>query len=189
MREHVGLRRESSPPNAAPDGIRFAPQMICACTAIMPHIFLREADDRLSDIACARRPDRHRDIGGKFVIAEIVQFIRRPGHNDEQTDFPTIAFRSAAQDLTMDHADATPCEHTGPDGEETWVARTLIEIHSLARNQTRTRTAIKLLIWDKVLGLGTTDPLAGFASITSNLVASFYFAKRGFENIVGIIKR
>jgi len=36
----------------------------------------------------------------------------------------------------------------------------------------------KLLIWDKVLGLGTTDPLAGFAAATSNLVVSFYFAKR-----------
>jgi hypothetical protein len=47
----------------------------------------------------------------------------------------------------------------------------------------------KLLVWDKVLGLGTTDPLAGFASATSNLVVSFYFAKRGFENIARIIKR
>ena len=47
----------------------------------------------------------------------------------------------------------------------------------------------KLLIWDKVLGLGTTDPLAGFAAITSNLVVSFYFAKRGFENVARIIKR
>ena len=26
------------PPLAAPNGIRFAPQMICACTAIMPHV-------------------------------------------------------------------------------------------------------------------------------------------------------
>lgn len=47
----------------------------------------------------------------------------------------------------------------------------------------------KLLIWDKVLGLGTTDSLAGFASVTANLVVSFYFAKRGFENIAKIIKR
>jgi hypothetical protein len=47
----------------------------------------------------------------------------------------------------------------------------------------------KLLVWDKVFGLGTTDPLAGFASITSNLVVSFYFAKRGFENVARIIKR
>lgn len=47
----------------------------------------------------------------------------------------------------------------------------------------------KLLVWDKVLGLGTTDPLAGFASVTSNLVVSFYFAKRGFENVTRIIKR
>src|SRR6202008_2037117 len=47
----------------------------------------------------------------------------------------------------------------------------------------------KLLVWDKVLGLGTTDPLAGFASVPSNLVVSFYFAKRGFENVARIIKR
>jgi hypothetical protein len=47
----------------------------------------------------------------------------------------------------------------------------------------------KLLVWDKVLGLGTTDPLAGFASATSNLVVSFYFVKRGFENVARIIKR
>ncbi len=47
----------------------------------------------------------------------------------------------------------------------------------------------KLLVWDKVLGLGTTAPLAGFASVTSNLVVSFYFAKRGFENVARIIKR
>lgn len=47
----------------------------------------------------------------------------------------------------------------------------------------------KLLVWDKVLGLGTTDPLAGFASVTSNLIVSFYFARRGFENVARIIKR
>jgi hypothetical protein len=47
----------------------------------------------------------------------------------------------------------------------------------------------KLLIWDKVLGLGTTDALAGFAATTANLVVSFYFAKRGFENVARIIKR
>ena len=47
----------------------------------------------------------------------------------------------------------------------------------------------KLLVWDKVLGLGTTDALAGFASVTSNLVVSFYFAKRGFENVARILKR
>jgi hypothetical protein len=47
----------------------------------------------------------------------------------------------------------------------------------------------KLLIWDKVLGLGSTDPLAGFAATTVNLVVGFYFGKRGFENIARIIKR
>jgi hypothetical protein len=67
------------------------------------------------------------------------------------------------------------------------MAKTVTEIRSLARSYTR--TALKLLAWDKVLGLGTTDPLAGFASVTSNLVVSFYFAKRGFENVARIIKR
>ena len=47
----------------------------------------------------------------------------------------------------------------------------------------------KLLVWDKVLGLGVTDPLGGWAATTSNLVVSFYFAKRGFENVARIIKR
>jgi len=47
----------------------------------------------------------------------------------------------------------------------------------------------KLLIWDKVLGLGTTDPLVGWVSVTANLVISFYFGKRTFENVARIIKR
>ena len=47
----------------------------------------------------------------------------------------------------------------------------------------------KLLIWDKVMGLGVTDPLGGFAATTANLVVSFYFVKRGFENVARIIKR
>lgn len=55
--------------------------------------------------------------------------------------------------------------------------------------QDHTADSIKLLVWDKVLGFGSTDPLAGFAAITANLVVSFYFAKRGFENVARIIKR
>ena len=47
----------------------------------------------------------------------------------------------------------------------------------------------KLLVWDKVLGLGSTDGLQGFAATTANLVVGFYFARRGFENVARIIKR
>jgi len=47
----------------------------------------------------------------------------------------------------------------------------------------------KLIVWDKVLGLGSTDPLAGWIEVTANLIVSFYFAKRGFENVARIIKR
>ena len=121
MREHVGLRRGSSPPHAAPDGTRFAPQMICACTAIMPHVsfFWRDADDRLPDIARAHRPRCPRRIGGVFVSAEIIQFIPRPGHNDAPTDFPTIAFRSAAQDPAIAHTDAAADQPAEPERRET----------------------------------------------------------------------
>ena len=47
----------------------------------------------------------------------------------------------------------------------------------------------KLLIWDKVFGLGTTDPLGGWVLWAANLIISFYFVKRGFENVARIIKR
>jgi hypothetical protein len=47
----------------------------------------------------------------------------------------------------------------------------------------------KLLIWDKVLGLGSTDPLGGWIEVTANLVVVSYFGKRGFENVARIIKR
>jgi len=47
----------------------------------------------------------------------------------------------------------------------------------------------KLLIWDKVLGLGVTDGLQGFAATSANLIVSFYFVKRGFENVAKILKR
>jgi hypothetical protein len=47
----------------------------------------------------------------------------------------------------------------------------------------------KLLVWDKVMGFGVTDPLGGFAETTANLIVSFYFVKRGFENVARIIKR
>lgn len=47
----------------------------------------------------------------------------------------------------------------------------------------------KLLIYDKVLGLGTTDPLAGWIEITANLIVASYFAKRSFENVARIIRK
>jgi hypothetical protein len=47
----------------------------------------------------------------------------------------------------------------------------------------------KLLIYDKVLGLGATDPLTGWIETTANLIVGFYFAKRGFENVARIIRK
>jgi hypothetical protein len=78
--------------------------------AIMPHIyFKREANDRLPDIARACWIDCYRDLGGLFVSAEIIQFMPRPGHDNEHTDFPAIAFRTAVPDIAGD-------QRVRPDG-------------------------------------------------------------------------
>ena len=47
----------------------------------------------------------------------------------------------------------------------------------------------KLIVWDICLGLGSTDLHEGWMTTTTNLIVSFYFGKRGFENIARIIKR
>jgi hypothetical protein len=50
-------------------------------------------------------------VGRIFVSAEIIRFILRRKHDREETDFPTIAFKSAARDdLVMDHANPAACE-------------------------------------------------------------------------------
>lgn len=47
----------------------------------------------------------------------------------------------------------------------------------------------KLLIYDKCLGWGTTDPLLGWSGTVATAVVSFYFGKRTFENVARIIKK
>lgn len=47
----------------------------------------------------------------------------------------------------------------------------------------------KCVIWDTVLGLGTTGPLKGDVSAWAGSVMAFYFGKRTFENVARIIKR
>jgi hypothetical protein len=46
----------------------------------------------------------------------------------------------------------------------------------------------KCVIWDTVLGLGTTPELKGIVGIWCGLIVSFYFVKRGAENVTTIIK-
>lgn len=46
----------------------------------------------------------------------------------------------------------------------------------------------KLLVWDKALALGSTDPLAGFAETTASLIVAAYFGKRTVESAIRIWK-
>lgn len=47
----------------------------------------------------------------------------------------------------------------------------------------------KCIVWDKVLDLGSTDPLGGDIATWSATIILFYFGKRGFENVARILKR
>lgn len=47
----------------------------------------------------------------------------------------------------------------------------------------------KCVIWDTVLGLGSTGPLKGDVSVWAGMVMGFYFTKRGFENVARIIRK
>lgn len=55
----------------------------------------------------------------------------------------------------------------------------------------------KLIIWDKVMGsfLGythnifETDPLTSYDAIWGGMIITYYFGKRGFENVARILKR
>lgn len=47
----------------------------------------------------------------------------------------------------------------------------------------------KCVLWDTMLGFGTTGALHGDVSIWAGLVMSFYFTKRGFENVARIIRK
>lgn len=47
----------------------------------------------------------------------------------------------------------------------------------------------KCLVWDKMLALGTTDPLAGDVSVWADMIMAFYFGKRTFENVARIIRK
>lgn len=47
----------------------------------------------------------------------------------------------------------------------------------------------KIVLWDVVLGLGTTDALHGQAALWAQMIMGFYFTKRGIENVTRIIGR
>ncbi|SEC62483.1 hypothetical protein [Bradyrhizobium erythrophlei] len=52
------------------------------------------------------------------MSAEIIQFIPRLRHEREQTDFPTIVFRSVVPDPDTDHSDTAPSEYLPYDWQE-----------------------------------------------------------------------
>ena len=54
------------------------------------------------------------------MSAVIIQFIPRPRHDHEQTDFPTIVFRSAVHESPTDRTDIALSEYVAPDISEMW---------------------------------------------------------------------
>ncbi len=97
----------------------------------------------------------------------------------------TTEIETLARDTVEEHFSATA------GGASTNTAARLVRIWEVEKQFAYVTLFYysKLLIWDKVLGLGSTDPLTGWALWAANLIISFYFAKRGFENVARIIKR
>ncbi|MCA6121925.1 hypothetical protein J6500_08445 [Bradyrhizobium sp. WSM 1704] len=52
------------------------------------------------------------------MSADIIQFIPRPRRDREQTDFPTIVFRTTVPDRDIDRPDTAPSEYLPSDWEE-----------------------------------------------------------------------
>lgn len=47
----------------------------------------------------------------------------------------------------------------------------------------------KVVVWDKVLDLGSTDPIRGAVGEWAAAIILFLIGKRGFENVARILKR
>jgi len=47
----------------------------------------------------------------------------------------------------------------------------------------------KVVVWDKVLGLGTTDPLAGDVAQWALIVLTAYFGGRSLEKVAGLLRK
>lgn len=47
----------------------------------------------------------------------------------------------------------------------------------------------KIIVWDKVLALGVTDPITGQGAEWAGWIMMFYVGKRGFENVARIIRK
>lgn len=45
----------------------------------------------------------------------------------------------------------------------------------------------KVIVWDKVLGLGSTDSITGQVAEWAMMIMAFYFGKRGAENVARIV--
>ena len=54
------------------------------------------------------------------MSADIIHLIQRPKDDQEQTDFPTIVFRSAVHDSPTDPTDIVLPEDVTPNGNEMW---------------------------------------------------------------------
>ena len=47
----------------------------------------------------------------------------------------------------------------------------------------------KVVVWDKVLNLGSTDPIVGDAGVWFGWIVAFWLGKRGAENVARILRR
>jgi hypothetical protein len=118
---------------------------------------------------------------------------RRPGHQgasgcynahlkatttDKQTAADLAGKEIAAQTVEINASTQLKIAEVGHFWEPEKLAFYIVLVH-----------LAKCVIWDTVLGLGTTNPLKGDIAAWEGLVMAYYFGKRTFENVARIIKR
>lgn len=125
------------------------------------------------------------------MSTDVIQLMPCPRNASRQTDFPTIAFRSAVRDLARERAEPASRDGTDTDKRENKMskAKALTSVRSLARSHTR--TAITVLA--KIMRSEDATPAARVSAANALLDRGWGKATQplgsGDDGTLGIIHR
>lgn len=127
-------------------------------------------------------------LGGPVIkgLIEAYQAKLKAANADNKIAADLAATEIAAQQVEIQQATALKIAQIG----HPWEVEKLFAYITLAYYA-------KLILWDKIAGsfagytsnIFNTDPLTSIDAVWGGLVISFYFGRRGFENVARIIKR
>jgi hypothetical protein len=121
-------------------------------------------------------------LGGPFAKAAVDAY--RAKLSAENTS-ETIAADLAARELTVEEREQELAAQVLIAEEGRWYTALPRPLFAFAF----IIYAWKVVVWDKVLGLGSTDPLSGDVSQWAMIVLTAYFGGRSLEKVARILNR